>query len=267
MNPLKNKFLKQTRKGDEIVPNFLAILDWVSVPVIPQQMIIHGVPFNVDKKEKKEDLIMIINNSTWSDQVKKDTAERRLKLFKEEHGFLPLENVKMSQTEASSLGERRLGPLNTAPKAKAKTQAKSQPASSSNEPPTKTQPASSSNEPPKTQARDRIESISSMSSEDVSHFQQAPIVLPSKANPTMFREHLAQALIRGTINDIADVDLYNRIKDVREYKRAAKARKHEILKTLRNISSKYVYEPANVQRRKGKLEAQQRRPQAQPTNV
>ena len=81
------------------------------------------------------------------------------------------------------------------------------------------------------------------------------------------REHLAQALIRGKINDIADVDLYNRIKDVREYKRATKDRKAEILKILRSIYSKYVYEPTKVQRRRDKFEAQQRNAQTQPKGV
>ena len=78
------------------------------------------------------------------------------------------------------------------------------------------------------------------------------------------REHLAQALIRGKINDIADVDMYNRIKDVREYKKATQDRKQEILKTLRSIYSKYVYEPAKVQRRKEKQEAKKKKKEQTP---
>ena len=40
-----------------------------------------------------------------------------------------------------------------------------------------------------------------------------------------------------------------------------------MLKTLRGIYAKYVYDPAKVQRRTDKLEATQRRKHTQPTNV
>ena len=199
--------------------------------------------------------------------MRRDIAEQRLERFREEHGFLPIENVEASQSEAS-LGDKRWGPLNTAPKAKAKTQAKTQPASSSNEPPPKTQPASSSSEPPpKTPARERIVSTSSVWSEDVSQFQQAPIIAPSRVNIAVLREQLAKAYFNKQITDEEDNTFYEMNNDVKQYKKASKAKQQEILKTLRTLYSKYVYNPSKEQRRADKLEAKRSGKQTRATNV
>ncbi len=140
----KEELIKKARQGDELVPNFLKILGGVSIPVIQQQMIMQGIQFNVDKKEKREELFKIINNNTWSEAVKKETVDERLKQFKDNYGFLPLENIKASDASSSKQGEKRASEFSkNEPKAKAKSQA----ASSSSEPKAKSQAASNSSEP------------------------------------------------------------------------------------------------------------------------
>ena len=68
----KSSWIKRATLGSEVVSNFMEIVDStnVTIPMIKQQLIMHGVEFNANAtKAKLKTIIASINPRTWSDEV------------------------------------------------------------------------------------------------------------------------------------------------------------------------------------------------------
>jgi len=216
--------MRKAARGDEIINNFHIYLKnsgW-TVPMIKHQLIMHGVEFDPDATRK--DLEMIIASEIASEEPTKfknqepDTEiKKRLKTWKDKHGFLPLENIKEN-------------PKN---KAKAKQQSSAG--------------ASSSNEPRKLLVPELVPepvlSDGSNSDEDIPKYQQPPI--RKKPSITNLREFLARAYNAGQITDQKDKDLWNKYSDFKVLlKMKDKVAKNDIKAKLLVLNTKYVYETA-----------------------
>ena len=65
--------------------------------------------------------------------------------------------------------------------------------------------------------------------------------IPSKANISILREHLIKAFNGNKIKDIDDREIYNKNMTFKVYVKSEKLEKDFILKNLRYLYKKYVY--------------------------
>ena len=110
-------------------------------------------------------------------------------------------------------------------------------------------PASSSDKPPISATNEPKENVKpdpeiEPDDEDIILKQQPPIKIPSKANISILREHLIKAFNGNKIKDIDDREIYNKNMTFKVYVKSEKLEKDFILKNLRYLYKKYVYNPA-----------------------
>ena len=164
------------------------------------------------KKTSKKQLEAIITSADpneWKKEVDALTIKERLKTHTEKYGELPI--VLASDAKAS------------------------EPSASSSDKP----PISATNEP-----KESVKPGPETDDEDIILKQQPPIKIPSKANISILREHLIKALNGGKIKDIDDREIYNKNMTFKVYVKSEKLEKDFILKNLRYLYKKYVYNPA-----------------------
>ena len=199
-------------KGDQIAYNIPDIVDRLTIPQIQQQMIMYDVDF--PRKTSKKQLEAIISSTDPNErkqEVDALTIKKRLKTYTEKYGDLPI--VLASDAKAT------------------------EPSASSSDKP----PISATNEPKENVKPDpEIEP----DDEDIILKQQPPIKIPSKANISILREHLIKALNGNKIKDINDKEIYNKNMTFKVYVKSEKHEKDFILKNLRYLYKKYVYNPA-----------------------
>ena len=244
----KEEILKRARQG-EFIPDFLKILNRATKPMMQQQMIMHGMPF--DETHKKSVLKQMIRYSKWSDAVEENTIKKRLEEYKAEHGFLPIENVQETASSSKQGEKRPAESSKNEPKAKAKSQA----ASSSGDPKPQSQAASSSSEPKaKAKAKPTLpkgEQLKEESSSDpdIEQKQQAPILSPKRArgNITALSQNLQSAFNKGLIIDDKDLALYLTVDDAKNIiKIKDKKEKKRVMDDLLYLYKKYVYDPSLI---------------------
>ena len=138
-------------------------------------------------------MISIYYSTKWKNQEPDTEIKKRLKKWKEEHGFLPLENVRETPKTKAKAKQPAQAPMGTG-------------ASSSNEPPKKTEPEPKKVDDPQ-------------DDEDLPQYQAAPITAPSRVSLTTIRKHLSKAYNNGLITEQSDKDTWNRYKDFKELKK------------------------------------------------
>lgn len=82
--------------------------------------------------------------------------------------------------------------------------------------------------------------------EDISQYQQAPIVAPSRANITILREQLMKAQQSGKIKEETDKTIYKSNMNFKEYTTATQAVRKLMIKNLRVLYARYVYYPTKA---------------------
>ena len=197
-------------ESDITISNIPDIVDRLTIPQIQQQMIMYGVDFpRKTSKKQLEAIITSADPNEWKKEVDANTLGKRFKTYTEKYGELPI--VLASDAKAT------------------------EPSASSSDKP----PISATNEPKKD-----VKPETEPDDEDIILKQQPPIKIPSKANISILREHLIKAFNGNKIKDIDDREIYNKNMTFKVYVKSEKLEKDFILKNLRYLYKKYVYNPA-----------------------
>ena len=228
--------IRKAAKGTEVISDLRDTMKNKSLTnaMIQQQLIMHNIPF--DANARRQELAMIVDNPEHKRkleaEVNDQTIKKRLKNYLDEHGQLPI------AIYIKEAGER------ASKKAKPKS-------SSSNEPqPQATTGASSSNDPqpPPTDVNDS--SSSSDEEKNIEFKNSAPLVMPSKIGIQAVREKLIEAYNQKKIVDSNDLKIYHTNIDMVSYKKSSA--RDFILKNLRGLYKRLVYNPINEERKREK---------------
>ena len=202
----KERRIQKARIGTDVIQNITELFNMTSftIPMIQQQMIMHGVDFN--PQAKKEDLRMEIERAIadkrWADEVEKETIRKRFRSYEEENAPLPIAVIIEPDTGASGSQDnsRKSRKERTEKQKEAEPEADTG-ASGSNEP--RKRAASTKPNFQKTKEKKRSSSTGPVkppetgnepSDEDIPQFQQQRILIPSKATIAPLRDLFDKSL-------------------------------------------------------------------------
>ena len=278
----KERRIQKAGTCTDVIQNITELFNMTSftIPMIQQQMIMHGVDFN--PQAKREDLRMEIERAIafkrWADDVEEQTIRKRFKRYEEEKGPLPIAVIIEPDTGASGSQDKP----RKSRKERTDKQKEAEPdtgASGSQDNPRKSRKertdkqkeaepeadtgASASNEARKraastkpkvsktkekkkraSSAQPPEESGNEPSDEDIPQFQQQRILIPSKATIATLRVFLIKAFNVGKITDKDDVQIYKDNSNfIAHVKSKDKSQKEFIMKYLRYLYKTYVFDP------------------------
>ena len=187
----------------------------------------------------------------WTDIVSENLKNARLQNFFDKYKMLPIEYKSEGGTgestgkpeprarSRSQSKEKKAKESEPKERARSRPKQKSSGASSSSQPMEGGSGASSSNQPKQSAGSGEMED----DDEEITRYQQSPLLVPSKAYYSTLREELIKAHNAKKIKDSKDIKIFYDNTDAKVYRGASKEEKDIMVKNLRPLYKKYVYDP------------------------